>query len=105
MSERAPAITGMGLISSLAPSLEGHWQRVLQLATGIRQVAGEDVPPALRYAGRVDDDGLPPDTPPELLKARRLISPSSRLGLRAVDEAVHSSRMDLLQMPAARKAL
>lgn len=105
MTERAPAITGMGLISSLAPSLEGHWQRVLQLATGIRQVAGEDVPPALRYAGRVDDDGLPPDTPPELLKARRLISPSSRLGLRAVDEAVHSSRMDLLQMPAARKAL
>ncbi len=105
MTDRVPAITGIGLISSLAPSLERHWQRILQLATGIRQVSGEDVPRALRYAGRVDDDGLPPDTPPELLKQRRLISTGSRLGLRAVAEAVHGSSVDLLQMPPARKAL
>jgi hypothetical protein len=34
MNERVPAITGVGVISSLASSLEGHWQRVLQQATG-----------------------------------------------------------------------
>jgi len=105
MNERVPAITGIGLVSSLAPSFEGHWQRVLELATGIRQVAGEDVPGALRYAGRVDDDGLPPETPAELLKQKRLISPGSRLGLRAVDEAVRASGLDVLQIPPARKAL
>ena len=105
MSERVPAITGLGLISSLAPSVEAHWERVLQLATGIRQIAGEDVPSALRYAGRVDDDGLPPDMPPEILKQGRLISASSRVALRAVAEAVHSSGLDVLKIPPARKAL
>jgi 3-oxoacyl-(acyl-carrier-protein) synthase len=78
---------------------------MLQLATGIRQVAGEDAPPALRYAGRVDDDGLPPDMPAEVLKQGRLISAGSRLALRAVAEAVHGSGLDVLQIPPARKAL
>ena len=105
MTERVPAITGLGLISALAPSVQGHWERMLQLATGIRQVAGEDVPSALRYAGRVDDDGLPPDMPPEILKQGRLISASSRLALRAVAEAVHASGLDVLRIPPARKAL
>jgi 3-oxoacyl-(acyl-carrier-protein) synthase len=105
MTECVPAITGIGLISSLAPSVQGHWQRMLQLATGIRQVAGEDAPPALRYAGRVDDDGLPPDMPAEVLKQGRLISAGSRLALRAVAEAVHGSGLDVLQIPPARKAL
>jgi len=102
MTERVPAITGLGLISSLAPSVQGHWQRVLELATGIRQVAGEDVPRALRYAGRVDDDGLPPDMPAEVLKQGRLISAGSRLALRAVAEAMHGSGLDVLQIPPAR---
>ena len=105
MTECVPAITGIGLISSLAPSVQGHWQQVLQLATGIRQFAGEDVPPALRYGGRVDDDGLPTDTPAEVLKQGRLISAASRLALRAVAEAVHSSGLDVLQIPPGRKAL
>jgi 3-oxoacyl-[acyl-carrier-protein] synthase II len=105
MTERVPAITGLGLISSLAPSVQGHWRRVLELATGIRQVAGEDVPRALRYAGRVDDDGLPPDMPAEVLKQGRLISAGSRLALRAVAEAMHGSGLDVLQIPPARKAL
>jgi 3-oxoacyl-(acyl-carrier-protein) synthase len=105
MTECVPAITGIGLLSSLAPSVQGHWQRMLQLATGIRQVAGEDAPPALRYAGRVDDDGLPPDMPAEVLKQGRLISAGSRLALRAVAEAVHGSGLDVLQIPPARKAL
>lgn len=105
MTERVPAITGLGLISSLAPSVQGHWERVLQLATGIRQVGGEDVPSALRYAGRVDDEGLPPDMPPEILKQGRLISVGSRLALRAVAEAVHASGLDLLKIPPVRKAL
>jgi 3-oxoacyl-[acyl-carrier-protein] synthase II len=105
MNERVPAITGMGMISSLASSLDDHWHRVLQGATGIRELGDEHVPRALRYAGRVDDDGLPPDTPPEVVKQRRLISPSSRLGLRAVDEAVRGSGLDMLQISPARRAL
>jgi 3-oxoacyl-[acyl-carrier-protein] synthase II len=105
MTERVPAITGLGLISSLAPSVHGHWERVLRLATGIRQVAGEDVPSALRYAGRVADDGLPSDMPPEILKQGRLISAGSRLALRAVAEAVHASGLDVLKISPARKAL
>jgi 3-oxoacyl-[acyl-carrier-protein] synthase II len=105
MTERIPAITGMGVISSLASSLDGHWQRILEGATGIRELGGEDVPRPLRFAGRVDDAGLPPDTPPEVLKQGRLISPSSRLGLRAVDEAVRGSGLDLAQIAPARKAL
>jgi 3-oxoacyl-(acyl-carrier-protein) synthase len=105
MTERVPAVTGVGLISSLASSLEGHWQGMLQLATGIRQVAKDDVPRALRYAGQVRDDALPADTPAEVLKQGRLISPSSRLGLRAVDEAVRRSGLDMLQIPPARRAL
>jgi len=105
MTERVPAITGVGLISSLASSLEGHWQGMQQLATGIRQVAKDDVPQALRYAGQVGDNALPADTPAEVLKQGRLISPSSRLGLRAVDEAVRRSGLDVLQIPPARRAL
>jgi 3-oxoacyl-[acyl-carrier-protein] synthase II len=105
MNERMPAITGMGAISSLGSSLEDHWQRVIQKSTGIREIGGEHLPRALRYAGRVDDDALPPDTPVEVLKQRRLISPSSRLGLRAVDEAVRGSNLDLLRIAPARKAL
>jgi len=105
MSERIVAITGMGVISSLASSLEGHWQRLLQGATGIRELGGEELPRALRYAGRVDDDALPPDTPPEVLKQGRLISPSSRLGLRAVDEALRGSGLDLSQIEPSRRAL
>ena len=105
MTERVAAITGVGLISSLASSLEGHWQGVLGLATGIRQVATDDLPRALRYAGQVHDDALPADMPAEVLKQGRLISPSSRLGLRAVDEAVRRSGLDVLQIPPARRAL
>ena len=81
-------ITGMGVISSLDSTLEGHWQRMLQGETGIRELGAEDLPRALRYAGRASADALPPDTPAEVLKQGRLISPSSRLGLCAVDEAV-----------------
>jgi 3-oxoacyl-[acyl-carrier-protein] synthase II len=106
MSERGPAITGMGVVSSLAPSLEEHWRQILQHATGIVELGGEDVPRALRFAGRaMDDVALPPDTPPEVLKQGRLISPSSRLGLRAVDEAVRDSDVELSKIAATRKGL
>jgi 3-oxoacyl-[acyl-carrier-protein] synthase II len=105
MSEQVTAITGMGVISSLASSLDGHWLRILEGATGIRELGGEDLPRALRYAGRVDDDALPPDTPAEVLKQTRLINPSSRLGLRAVDEAVRGSGLDVSQIPPSRRAL
>src|SRR5438093_4096366 len=105
MNDRVPAITGMGVISSLASSLEGHWQRVLQRATGIRELGGEDLPRALRCAGRVDDDALPPDTPADVLKQGRLISPGSRLGLRAVDEAVRASGLEVSKIAPERKAL
>jgi 3-oxoacyl-[acyl-carrier-protein] synthase II len=106
MNERGPAITGMGVVSSLASSLEGHWQQILRQATGIAELGGDDLPRALRFAGRVaNDHTLPPDTPPEVLKQGRLISPSSRLGLRAVDEAVRDSGVDVLGIAPARKAL
>jgi 3-oxoacyl-[acyl-carrier-protein] synthase II len=105
MSEPIVAITGMGVISSLASSLEGHWDRLMQGATGIRELGGGALPPALRYVGRVDDDALPPDTPPDVLKQGRLISPSSRLGLRAVDEAIRGSGLDLAQIEPSRRAL
>ena len=105
MNERIPAITGMGVISSLASTLEGHWQRMLQGETGIREHGGEDLPPGLRHAGRVTGDALPPDTPAEVLKQGRLISPSSRLGLCAVDEAVRNSGLDVSKIAPERKAL
>ena len=53
----------------------------------------------------MDDDALPPDTPPEVLKQGRLISPSSRFGLRAVDEAMRGSGLDLSQIEPSRRAL
>jgi 3-oxoacyl-(acyl-carrier-protein) synthase len=105
VNERMPAITGVGAISSLASTLEQHWTRILQRETGIRALGGEDLPRGLRYAGRVDDDALPVDTPSDVLKQGRLISPSSRLGLRAVDEAVRGSGLDLFGIAPARKAL
>ena len=105
MNERIPAITGVGVISSLASSIDGHWQRVLQGETGIRELGGEDLPRGLRYAGRVNDSALPPDTPAEVLKQRRLISPSSRLGLCAADEAVRASGLDVSTIVPERKAL
>ena len=105
MSEPVVAITGMGVISSLAPSLDGHWQRLLEGATGIHQVGGESAPPALRYAGRLEEVALPADTPPEVLKQGRLISPSSRYGLQAVGEAMRSSGLDLSQIDPSRRAL
>src|SRR5215813_711445 len=105
MSEPVVAITGMGVISSLAPSLDGHWQRLLEGATGIRQVGEESAPPALRYAGRLEEVALPADTPPEVLKQGRLISPGSRYGLQAVDEAMRSSGLDLSQIDPSRRAL
>jgi 3-oxoacyl-[acyl-carrier-protein] synthase II len=100
-----PAITGVGAISSLASTMEQHWTRILRKETGIRALSGEDLPRGLRYAGRVDDDALPADTPSDVLKQGRLISPSSRLGLRAVDEAVRDSGLDLLAISPTRKAL
>lgn len=105
MSEPIVAITGMGVISSLAPSLDGHWQRLLEGATGIREIGGESAPPALRYAGRLEDVVLPADTPPEVLKQGRLISQSSRYGLQAVDEAMRSSGLDLSPIDPSRRAL
>src|SRR5499433_2702462 len=105
MSEPVVAITGMGVISSLAPSLDGHWQRLLEGATGIRQVGEESAPPALRYARRLEEVALPADTPPEVLKQGRLISPSSRYGLQAVHEAMRSSGLDLTQIDPSRRAL
>ena len=57
MNDRIPAITGMGVISSLDSTLEGHWQRMLQGETGIRELGAEDLPRALRYAGRASARG------------------------------------------------
>ena len=105
MNEPIVAITGMGVISSLASSLEQHWPRLLQGTTGIRELGEASLPRALRCAGRVDDDALPADTPPEVLKQGRLISPSSRFGLRAVDEAMRGSGLDLTHVEPSRRAL
>jgi 3-oxoacyl-[acyl-carrier-protein] synthase II len=106
MIEPGPAITGMGLVSSLASSLAGHWQQILRCQTGIAELGSDNLPRALRFAGRaMSDEALPPGTPPEVVKQGRLISPSSRLGLRAVDEAVRDSGVELSGIEATRKAL
>jgi len=102
---REVVITGMGIISSLGTGLDSHWQHLVKKATGIRQVTQGRVATPLQYAGRVEVSGLPPDAPDALLKQERLMSPSSLLGLWAVDEAVRQSGLDLLQIRPGRKAL
>lgn len=101
----AVAITGAGMVSSLGAGLDAHWQAVLGKTTGIQRLAGNGTPGGPGYAGTVERCELPPDTPESILKQQRFMSPSSRLGLVALDEAVKQCGLDLLQLPSERKAL
>ena len=98
-------ITGMGIVSSLGTGLDVHWQHLLKKVTGIQRAPHAWLETPLQYAGRVEGDALPPDTPDSILKQQRFMSPSSRFGLGAVSEAVKQSGLDLLAMPPERKAL
>jgi len=95
----------MGIVSSLGTTLDAHWQAFLKKSTGIRQVRGEPNPLPLRYAGTVEQYALPSGTPEAVLKQERFMSPSSRLALGAVGNAVAQSGLDLLQIRPERKAL
>lgn len=103
--DRSVVITGLGLVSSLGTRLDLNWQYLMKRTTGIRPNPQADPGSPLRYAGRVEGSELPPDTPDAILKQQRFVSPSSRFGLGAVDEAVKQSGLDFLQIPPERKAL
>ena len=95
----------MGVVSSLGTGLDAHWRHLVEKTTGIRQIGRAEPSMPLQYGGRVGPYELPPDAPDTLLKQQRFISPSSRLGLGAVSEAVRQSGLDLLQIRPERKAL
>jgi len=98
-------ITGMGVVASLGSGLDAHWQHLVGKRTGIRQVTQAPLSKALQYAGRVEPNELPADTPAAILKQQRFMSPTSRLGLGAVSEAVRQSGLGLHQIRPERKAL
>ncbi len=102
---REVVITGMGVVSSLGSGLDAHWRHLVAKSTGIRQVTQAALSTALQYAGRVEPHELPADTPSAILKQQRFMSPSSRLGLGAVNEAVRQSGLGLHQIRPERKAL
>ena len=61
MSKRRVVVTGMGMLSPLAASVEGTWQRMLKGESGIAPIQGFDASTyTTRFAGEVIDFELEP---------------------------------------------
>ena len=84
---RRVVVTGVGVISSLAPSAEETWQRVLAGETGIRAVEGLD---PKQHPCRVRGDVDPASIPSRFLagKIARNTSRFARMAVEAAGEAL-----------------
>lgn len=105
MFNREVVITGMGFISSLGKNLEENWENLKSLKTGIEHYPKEGLPDFFQYLGKVAEFEIPGDLPPKLLSQKRFLNRGSLLGFGSAYEAVSQSKINLSDIPPARRAL
>ena len=93
MSKRRVVVTGMGMLSPLAASVEGTWQRMLKGESGIAPIQGFDASTyTTRFAGEVTDFELEPYL---TSKDARKMDTFIQYGIVAGHQAIDHSGLDL----------
>ena len=100
MSKRRVVVTGMGMLSPLAASVEGTWQRMLNGESGIAPIQGFDASTyTTRFAGEVTDFELEPYL---TSKDARKMDTFIQYGIVAGHQAIDDSGLDLERVDMTR---
>ena len=100
MSKRRVVVTGMGMLSPLAASVEGTWQRMLKGESGIAPIQGFDASTyTTRFAGEVSDFELEPYL---TSKDARKMDTFIQYGIVAGHQAIDDSGLDLERVDMTR---
>jgi 3-oxoacyl-[acyl-carrier-protein] synthase II len=100
MSKRRVVVTGMGMLSPLAASVEGTWQRMLKGESGIAPIQGFDASTyTTRFAGEVTDFELEPYL---TSKDARKMDTFIQYGIVAGHQAIDDSGLDLERVDMTR---
>lgn len=100
MSKRRVVVTGMGMLSPLAASVEGTWQRMLKGESGITPIQGFDASTyTTRFAGEVTDFELEPYL---TSKDARKMDTFIQYGIVAGHQAIDDSGLDLKRVDMTR---
>lgn len=100
MSKRRVVVTGMGMLSPLAASVEGTWQRMLKGESGIAPIQGFDASTyTTRFAGEVTDFELEPYL---TSKDARKMDTFIQYGIVAGHQAIDNSGLDLERVDMTR---
>ena len=100
MSKRRVVVTGMGMLSPLAASVEGTWQRMLKGESGIAPIQGFDASTyTTRFAGEVTDFELEPYL---TSKDARKMDTFIQYGIVAGHQAIDHSGLDLERVDMTR---
>ena len=100
MSKRRVVVTGMGMLSPLAASVEGTWQRMLKGESGITPIQGFDASTyTTRFAGEVTDFELEPYL---TSKDARKMDTFIQYGIVAGHQAIDDSGLDLERVDMTR---
>lgn len=93
MAKRRVVVTGMGMLSPLAASVEGTWERMLRGESGIAEIQGFDASGfTTRFAGEVTDFTLEPYL---TSKDARKMDTFIQYGIVAGHQAIEDSGLDL----------
>lgn len=100
MSKRRVVVTGMGMLSPLAASVEGTWQRMLKGESGIAPIQGFDASTyTTRFAGEVSEFELEPYL---TSKDARKMDTFIQYGIVAGHQAIDNSGLDLERIDMTR---
>lgn len=100
MSKRRVVVTGMGMLSPLASSVEGTWARILKGESGIAPIQGFDATNyTTRFAGEVTDFALEPYL---TSKDARKMDLFIQYGMVAGHQAVENAGLDLESLDLTR---
>ena len=100
MSKRRVVVTGMGMLSPLAASVEGTWQRMFKGESGIAPIQGFDASTyTTRFAGEVTDFELEPYL---TSKDARKMDTFIQYGIVAGHQAIDDSGLDLERVDMTR---
>ena len=100
MAKRRVVVTGMGMLSPLAASVEGTWERMLKGQSGIAEIQGFDASTyTTRFAGEVTDFSLEPYL---TSKDARKMDTFIQYGLVAGHQAVENANLDMDRVDPTR---
>lgn len=100
MAKRRVVVTGTGMLSPLAASVEGTWQRMMRGESGIAEIVGFDASTyTTRFAGEVTDFTLEPYL---TSKDARKMDTFIQYGLVAGHQAVEDAGLDLERLDMTR---